>query len=321
MRPGLPFPFFPPCLFALVAICYTPAMLRNRIPVGPAGRADQTAGILAMVGCALLWSTAGIFIKLLDWQPFAIAGVRSAIAAVFLFFVLRGRPVINFSPLQFWSALAYAATMLLFVLANKLTTSANAILLQYGAPVYVAFLGAFFLKEYPRPEHWFALVSVCGGMLLFFSDSLGKGNFLGDLVAVGAGIAFAFNIVLLRKQKDARPLDSIFLGHLFTALIALLLSIGQAPPALNPGSVFSILMLGIFQIGMAAVLFSYGIKRITALQSILTAIIEPLFNPLWVFLATGEVPGSRSVAGGAVIVAAVMISSLITVRRTAKVVQ
>ena len=80
-------------------------------------------------------------------------------------------------------------------------------------------------------------------------------------------------------------------------------------------------MLGVFQIGMAAVLFSYGIKRITALQSILTAIIEPLFNPLWVFLATKEVPGTRSVAGGIVIVSAVMVSSLVTVRRSAKPVQ
>jgi drug/metabolite transporter (DMT)-like permease len=293
-------------------------MLKKRIPVGPPGRADQAAGILAMVGCALLWSTAGIFIKLLDWQPFAIAGIRSAIAALFLFFVLRGRLKLSFSPVQLWSALAYAATMLLFVLANKLTTSANAILLQYGAPVYVAFLGALFLKEYPRPEHWFALVAVCGGMLLFFADSLGKGNFLGDLVAVGAGIAFAFNIVLLRKQKDARPLDSMLLGHIFTALFALPLSIGQPLPTINPGSIFSILMLGVFQIGIAAVLFSYGIKRITALQSILTAIIEPLFNPVWVFLATREVPGSRSVAGGIVIVSAVIISSLITVRRSAK---
>ncbi len=271
-----------------------------------------------MVGCALLWSTAGIFIKLIDWQPFAIAGIRSAIAAAFLFFVLKRKPRLNFSAVQIWSALAYAATMLLFVTANKLTTSANAILLQYGAPVYVAFLGAFFLKEYPKPEHWFALATVCGGMVLFFADSLGKGNFVGDLVAVGAGIAFAFNIVLLRKQKDARPLDSIFLGHIFTALISLVLSIGQTAPTFTAGSIFSILMLGIFQIGMAAVLFSYGIKRITALQSILTAIIEPLFNPFWVFIATGEVPGSRAVAGGVIIIAAVMASSFISVRRSAK---
>ena len=273
-----------------------------------------------MAGCAFLWSLAGVFIKLMDWQPFAIAGARSFIAALFLWAVIR-RPRFSFSKVQVLSALAYAATMILFVFANKHTTSANAILLQYGAPVYVAILGSVLLKEKPRLEHWIALAVVCGGMVLFFMDSLGGGHLLGDLVAVIAGVTFAINIVLIRKQKDASPLDSLLLGHIFTALIAGAISLFLPAPVITAKAIFAISALGIVQIGLAAVLFSYGIQRITALESILTAVIEPLFNPLWVFLATGEVPGLRSLSGGAVIIAAVLASSIVSVRRASKVVQ
>ena len=273
-----------------------------------------------MAGCAFLWSTAGLFIKLIDWQPFAIAGARSLIAALFLWVVIK-RPRFSFSRLQVSSALAYAMTMILFVFANKHTTSANAILLQYGAPVYVAILGSVLLKEKPRLEHWLALAAVCCGMILFFMDSLGGGNFLGDVVAALAGVTFAFNIVLIRKQKDGSPLTSLLLGHIFTAIIAGVISLFLPAPIITAGSIFAITALGIVQIGVAAILFSYGIKRITALESILTAVIEPLFNPLWVFLATGEVPGLRSLSGGAVIIAAVLASSIVSVRRASKVVQ
>lgn len=280
----------------------------------------QSAGIVAMAACAFLWSLAGLFIKMVDWHPVAIAGARSAVASLFLLAVIR-RPRFTFSFVQVGSALAYAVTMLLFVVANKLTSPANAILLQYGAPVYVALLGALMLREIPRIEHSLALVAVLGGMVLFFMDSLGKGNFLGDTIAVAAGITFAIHIVLMRKQKDARPLDSLLLGHVFTAIIALVFSLFLPAPVLSGKAVFAILALGIVQIGVAAVLFAYGIKRITALQSILTAVIEPLFNPIWVFLATGEIPGARSLAGGSIIVAAVIVSSIVSVRRAAKTLQ
>lgn len=287
---------------------------------GKARRNEQNAGILAMAGCAMLWSTAGIFIKLIDWQPFAIAGARSAIAALFLWAVIR-RPRFTFSFGQVCTALAYAVTMILFVFANKHTTSANAILLQYGAPVYVAILGSVMLKERPRAEHWAALAAVCCGMVLFFMDSLGGGKLLGDLAATTTGLTFALNIVMLRKQKDVKPLNSLLLGHIFTALIAGSISLFLPAPVLTAKSIFAVTALGIVQIGIAAILFSYGIKRITALESILTAVIEPLFNPVWVFLATGEAPGGRTILGGLVIIGAVMISSIVSVRRTTRAVQ
>lgn len=277
----------------------------------------KRAGLLAMAGCAVLWSMGGLFIKLIDWQPFAIAGARSAIAALFLFIWIR-KPKFTFSLIQTSSALAYAATMLLFVFANKHTTAANAILLQYGAPVYVALLGSYMLKEVPKLEEWLALLAICAGMVLFFMDSLAAGHLLGDTVAVISGFAFALNIVLMRKQKDADPLSSMLLGHIFAAIIAGIISLFLAPPVISPRSLAAISALGIVQIGLAAVLFSYGIKRVTALQGVLTAVIEPIFNPVWVFLVTGEIPGSKSILGGLVIISAVLISSVISIRKAGK---
>jgi len=287
---------------------------------GNTGLTEQTVGTLAMAACAVLWSTSGLFIKLVDWQPFAIACARSAVAVIFLLAVVR-KPHFSFSKVQIFSALAYALTMTLFVVANKLTTSANAILLQYGAPVYVAFLGSWLLKEKPNIEHWLALVAVIGGMGLFFMDSLGGGNTLGNIVAAFTGITFAFNMVLMRMQKDASPISSLLLGHIFTFVIAGSASLFFPAPVVTAGSVLAILALGILQIGLATVLFAYGIKRITALESILTTGIEPLLNPVWVFLVTGEEPGVKAMTGGIIILGAVLTSSIISVRRAANVLQ
>lgn len=288
--------------------------------MGKSVLADQTAGVLAMAGCALLWSTSGLFIKLIDWQPFAIAAVRSAISSVFIWLVIK-KPRFTFSFDQVISALAYAITMTLFVFANKHTTAANAILLQYGAPVYVAILGSIMLKEKPRVEHWLALLAILCGMVLFFQDSLGAGNFLGDAVATLTGFTFALNIVMLRKQKDARPLDALLMGNIFTALIAGSISLFLPAPIFTVKSIFAILELGIFQIGVSSILFAYGIKRITALESILTAVLEPLFSPVWVYIIIGEAPGRRAILGGLVIIGAVVSSSLVSIRRNVRLVR
>jgi len=271
-----------------------------------------------MAVCALLWSIAGLLIKLVDWNPFAIACGRSLVAFAFIFAFVR-RPRFTFSAAQVGAALASAATMLLFVYANKTTSSANAILLQYGAPVYTAAIGVVVLKERPRLEQWIALVAVVAGMVLFFMDDLGGGSLVGDLAAAAAGLTFAIYFVLMRAQKDGSPLESTLLAHAVTALVAFGFALFLPAPRLGRQAVLAILCLGVFQIGLATVLFAYGIKRVTAIQGVLVGVIEPLMNPVWVFLATGEAPTGTALAGGLVIVVAVTLSSVITARRDAAV--
>jgi len=271
-------------------------------------------GALALAATAFCWSLAGLFIKMVDWQPFAIAGSRSIVAAVFLLIYIR-KPRFTFSPAQVGAAIAYAATMLMFVYANKNTSSANAILLQYGAPIYTGILGPLLIKERPRLEHIIGFMVVALGMGLFFLGDLGGGSLVGDLVAVGSGISFACYFILMRMQKDGSPLESSILAHLLTALIAAVVSLFMPAPVLSGVAIATIIGLGVVQTGIASVLFAWGIRRVPAMEGILIVGLEPVFNPLWVFLAIGEQPSPNALAGGGLILAAVIVSSVVSARR------
>ncbi|MFO7667167.1 MAG: DMT family transporter [Desulfobacterales bacterium] len=275
---------------------------------------NKGAGILAMAATAFLWSIAGLFIKVIDWNPIAIAGMRSLIASIVILIYLK-RPVIHLSFPQIAAAIANAATMLLFVSANKTTTAANAIILQYIAPVSTAFIGALLLKERTRIEHLAAIPVVAAGMIIMFFDELGGGRFFGNVLAVMSAITFGFYFVFMRMQKDGSPLESILLSHWLTAGICVIISLFLPVPQVTAKSLVAIAVLGIIQIGMSSILFAFAIKRISAVSAILIAVIEPVFNPIWVFFAIGEAPGANALAGGGIIVLAVTIASIINAHR------
>jgi len=278
-------------------------------------KSQKFSGQLSILLCAVLWSTSGLFIKLVSWHPALIAGGRSFLAVFFLIALrLRQEKPKKILPL-FTSGFWYAATMILFVIANKLTFSANAILLQYTAPVWACLLGWFFLKEKPHWEHWLSLSLVCLGMFLVFSNGLSGGGFLGDCLALISGVTFAANSVALRAHKESNPLDIMICAHIICAVFAVPF-LFIFPPELNAGNILAILFMGIFQIGAASALFVYGIKRIRAVQAMLTASIEPVLNPVWVLLVTGEKPTHSIIAGGVIIVSAIIFSSIISKRRT-----
>ena len=264
---------------------------------------DRTKAWLMLVVTAIMWSLGGLLIKSIDAHPLAIAGVRGGIAALIMFAVLK-KPQINWSLPQIGAALAYAATTILFVIANKTTTAANAILLQFTAPIYVAFLAAWLLKEKTRLYDWLAVLVVMGGMVLFFLDNLSTQMLWGNLVAVGSGISFAFFTVFMRMQKDGSPLESVFLGSILTAVIGLPF-LSQAIPSTNNWTL--LVILGVVQLGIPYIIYSRAIKHATALEAVLIPIIEPLLNPLWVFLVLGETPGILALIGGVLVIAAVII--------------
>jgi drug/metabolite transporter (DMT)-like permease len=204
--------------------------------------------------------------------------------------------------------------MIFFVIANKLTASANAILIQYAAPVWAALLGWFFLKEKPHWENWCALVLVSMGMFMVFSGGLATGSLLGDTCALISGIAFGANSVVMRARKDGNPADIMFFAHIICVLCSLPFFF-MYPPALNAHNLLCISFMGIVQIGIASALFAYGIKRIPAVQAMLTSAIEPVLNPVWVLLVTGERPTLSVLSGGAVILAAILFSSTVSTLR------
>ena len=275
---------------------------------------NKSVGILAMAATAFLWSIAGLFIKIIDWNPIAIAGMRSLIASIVIFGYLK-HPEIHFSFPQTAAAIANAGTMLLFVSANKTTTAANAIVLHYLAPVLTVFIGAALLKERTRVEHFVALPLVMAGMVFIFLDKLSGGELLGNVLAVMSAVAFSFYFVFMRMQKDGSPLESILLSHWLTAGICIIISFFLPVPHITSKSLVAIAVLGIVQIGLSAILFSIAIIRVSAVQANLIAVIEPVFNPVWVFFAIGEAPGTPTLIGGGIIVLAVTIASIISARR------
>jgi len=272
---------------------------------------EKTKAVLYLAAAAVLWSLGGLLIKLVSWHPVAIAGVRSAIAAVFLLAVIR-RPHWTWSPQQVGGAAAYAATVILFVAANKMTTAANAILLQYTAPVYVALLGAWFLKERAGWLDWAVIMTVLAGMALFFLDGLSPRGLWGNIAAIASGLTFAILVLCLRRQKEGSPLESILLGNVLTALIGVPFMIGP-PPAARDWAVLAV--LGVFQLGLPYVLYSAAIKRVTALEASIIPIIEPLLNPCWVFLMMGEAPGPWALVGGVVVLAVISARCILGVAR------
>ncbi len=261
----------------------------------------RTRSLLLLALTALMWSIGGLFIKSVDANPLAIAGARSAIASAVFITVLK-RPRFTWSFAQIGAALSLSATGILFVTANKMTTAANAILLQFTAPVYVAVLGVWLLKERVKRLDLAAMVLVMGGMVLFFLDNLSASGILGNVVAAASGLSFALFTVFMRMQKDGSPIESVLLGNMITAAIGLPFLYGSAPDA---AGWLSLIVLGIVQVGIPYMLYAKAIKQATALEAILIPIIEPILNPVWVFILLGEIPGILSLAGGMIVLAAI----------------
>jgi drug/metabolite transporter (DMT)-like permease len=261
---------------------------------------------------ALGWSLAGVLFKLVNWPPLAAAGGRGLFSALFLVAVGGRRLRFTWSPLQLGTAFAYAGCTVLFAIANKLTTAANAILLQYTAPVWIALFGAWLLNERATRADWFTIAASFVGMALFLYEGLQLNNLGGILVALASGVFFAAMIMLLRKQKDGSPLESIILGNLLGFLAGLPAMWSAGLP--SGGSMVALVVLGVVQLGIPYLLYARAIRHVTALEAVLLPVIEPILNPVWVMLFIGERPSPLSLAGGVIVVGAVTWRAIVSVR-------
>jgi len=272
---------------------------------------DRYKGIAYVVIASILWSTGGLLIKLSDWNPIAISGSRSLISALIMLAYIK-KPKITKSKPQIIGAIAYTATVLFFVMANKLTTAANAILLQYTAPIFVAILGVWILKE---RIHWYDLVSIAAvflGISLFFIQGIEGGKALGNVIAILSGFSMASATVALRLQKDGSAVETTWLGNILTFIIALPF-LGQVQ--FDFKNVMIIVFLGVFQLGISYILYVNSLKYITALEAILLTVIEPLLNPLWVYIFTGEAPGILAIIGGIIVITAIIMRNVYITRK------
>jgi drug/metabolite transporter (DMT)-like permease len=270
--------------------------------------------LLALTG--LFWSTAGVLIKLVDWNAGAIWSARCLIAAILLY-AIRRPSLRGIHRAEWAAAAALAATTGLFIVANKLTTAANAILIQYSAPVWVALLGQWFLGERASKIDWLTILAVLVGITLFFFDQLTFDHAAGNVVALAAGVAFAFGAMTMRKvaliEPRIDPLRPLLLGNLVGAVIGA--PFWFADPLPDATGWLALLALGVVQQAMAYVCYAAAIRHARAIDVMLIPIIEPIVSPLWVALAFGEWPSQFALVGGAIVVGAVTARGLHGIRR------
>lgn len=263
---------------------------------------NRRQAVLSLALAAILWSSGGVLIKWTDWHPMAIAGGRSLISAGVIWLAFRHQQL-SFSPIQWAGAAAYCSMVSTFVIATKLTTAANAILFQYTAPVYVALLGGWLLGERTTRRDWLTICLVFGGMIFFFLDKVTAGGMIGNIFGIASGISFGLFVIFMRMQKDASPFGSVLLGNLLAFLISIPFLIDSAFTASN---ITAVGFLGTFQLGLAYVLYTKAICYVRALEATIITTLEPILNPVWVFIFLGETPGVYALIGGLVVVAAVM---------------
>ncbi|HYP54391.1 MAG TPA: DMT family transporter [Pyrinomonadaceae bacterium] len=266
--------------------------------------------IALVLGAALMWSTGGLFIKMAEGlSALELSFGRSLLAAFTVaWFTRREGFRINFVTAV--ASVLYAALLLLFVVANKYTTAANAIFLQYTAPVYVLFLEPLFYKERFRRRDLAVVCACVAGMSLFFVGRLRPDDLTGNLTALASGLCFAFFILLLRHPEAARVnrASSVIYGNLLLAAACAPAFFAGRGLALTAGEFFVVAYLGVVQIGVAYTLFTLGMARgVRSLDAGIVCYVEPVLNPVWVLVFHGERPSRWAVLGGAIIITAVLV--------------
>jgi drug/metabolite transporter (DMT)-like permease len=262
----------------------------------------ERRGMLFVAAAALLWSSGGLGIKAIPEPPLTVACYRSAVATMAMALIFRPprwRPTLPFLV----AVVSYAACLTTFVVATKWTTAANAIFLQYSGVVWVVLLSPLVLGEALRLRDLGAVACAFVGMALFFADRLEFRARAGDAVAVLSGVCFAAVMLSLRRERDGGAIPAVVYGNLL--LVLCLLAVGAGRPAPGPRSAAILLALGVFQIALPYVFFVRGLRLVTATQAALVGMLEPVANPVWVFLGLGERPTGAAIAGAAIVLGAI----------------
>ncbi|MCI6005771.1 MAG: DMT family transporter [Blautia sp.] len=263
---------------------------------------EKNKGNLYIFLTALLWSTGGILIKFIPGSAVAINGARSLIALIF-FCIYRKTVKVKVNRWILAAAICLVLTNLLYVLANKMTTAANAIVLQYTAPVFVLIWDCIYRKKKPAGRQCIVVLMAFAGMVLFFFDQLDGGQMLGNIIAIAAGLSFS-GVFFINSLPKASSKDSSMIAFFLSFLISIpfLGEVGK----MNGTAVAALLVLGVFQVGLAYVLFDKGAKLTSPVSASLIGLLEAVLNPVWVFLFYGEKVGKFALIGAGIILAAVV---------------
>ncbi len=264
-------------------------------------RNTQNKGVLLMLACALLWSTTGLCIKYVPWDPLVLAGWRGLFASLALYMgmrLLKLKVVINSRTLLI--GFFVCATSILYIWANRLTTAANAVVLQYTSPVFLTVFSILFLKRRYRRLDYVTVLLTFGGIALFFFDLLDFKSTLGNVIALLDGMAMACVYLFTGEADDSRRLSGILAGLVMTAVVGLPFTF-ISPPEFTFASSAIVVAMGLMQLGLPYVLYSVAVNYCTPLACSLISAVEIILGPLWVLLLLGEAPDRFAIAGSVVI--------------------
>jgi drug/metabolite transporter (DMT)-like permease len=275
---------------------------------------SPTAYVLIAV---LLWSTGGLFIKLTSLDAYQVTFFRSLLAGITVAILTRKRGL-RVNLFGVLTSIIYATLLFLFVWATKHTTAANAIFLQYTAPIYILILSPFVIGEKFHLRDLLTVVLCIVGMSLFFVGKLEISDYQGNVAALFSGLFLGLYIMLLRHRRAEgfNPAIAVIYGNFLLALLTLPAGIA-AVPLMNFTDIGCVAFLGIVQIGISYILFIRGVTGGTRpLDASIIGFIEPLLNPVWVFLFVGEQPSAWAILGGGIIIATVISHTLVQLRET-----
>ena len=275
--------------------------------------------ILLVLFAVLLWSTGGLFIKLTTLNAVHVNLGRALFAAFTVGIFIALRKELKFDWFIVFISIFYAGTLSAFVYANKNTTAANAIFLQYTAPIYILIFAPIILKEKFRVTDLITVIVCLAGMSLFFleapnaENSLATNIFAGNIAGLVSGVCLGLYLIFLRHPRALKfnPALSVFYGNIIIVLF-MLPFILNAPQTPTTKDILAISFLGIFQIGLAYLLFTYGLaKGVRSLDASIIGFVEPLLNPVWVFIFVHETPSKWAIFGGMIIISVVILHTLL----------
>jgi drug/metabolite transporter (DMT)-like permease len=283
------------------------------LPDSQPGTADYSRGIAACLAAALFWSSAGLFIKGVELPPLEIAALRALVSTAFFCALtgLLGGQFRHWPWVSIGAAAGMGLTAVSFVVATKWTTAAAAIFLQSTAPAWVLLLDWIVLRRPPRLRDLAAVAGCTAGLALFFVGNLQLAGLWGNVIALCSGLFFAVHTVCLRRVPADRQVPVLAVGNVIAACAAGCLAGSGLLERLVPSTLawswptpaqwLCLAYLGGIQIGLGYFLFSLGLRRLPPIQVSLLVLLEPMLNPVWVYLGTGEAPGQWALVGGAVV--------------------
>lgn len=273
---------------------------------------QQRRGTFCVFIAAVLYSIAGLCMKVIPWNGMSINGGRTAIALlVMVVYLWKTGHRLRMNRWIFLGTLAVCGTNILFSLANKMTTAANAIVLQYTAPIFVIVLSAIFFGKKPGKLDLLACAAVFGGVLCFFLESLSGGGLAGDILALISGVTYAV-VFMLNDLPDSDPLSSVFFAHIISAAVGLPFLVRETEFA--PTILVSMLALGVFQVGFSYIFLTEGLKTTPPVTASLVSGIEPVLNPVLVAVFYGEMIGPAALIGAVIVVGSVVIYNVLLAR-------